>query len=107
MVARRKSELSEGFTKLLELMQRINFGRIEGLLMQDGQPIFDPPPAWVQSIKFSADNTSRPEIPMPDFDLRHEVLELFALLARPGVSVRFVDIKHGLPFRAEVGEVGA
>ena len=88
-------------------MQRINFGRIEGLQMQNGQPIFDPPPAWIRSVKFGADNTARPEMSLPDFDLRHEVLELFAMMAQPGVVVHSLEIQYGLPFRAEVEEVAA
>ena len=107
MVAERKSELSPGFARLLELMQHIIFGRIEGLQVQNGQPIFDPPPAWVRSIKFGADNTARAEMMMPDFELRHEVLELFAMIAQPGVIVYSPEIQRGLPFRAEVGEVAA
>ena len=57
-----KSSLSEPQRQLIELMQRLNFGRIEALHVQDGEPMFDPAPRIVQKVKIGADNGPRPEV---------------------------------------------
>lgn len=40
-----KASLTPARRRLLELMQEINFGRIEGLAVRGGEPVLDPPPA--------------------------------------------------------------
>jgi len=38
-----KAALSPARRRLVELMQEINYGRIERLEVRDGEPVFDPP----------------------------------------------------------------
>src|SRR5262245_12568756 len=47
--------------ELLRLMQKINFGRIEGLIVHDGNPVLIPPPAVIRELKFGGENGPRPE----------------------------------------------
>jgi len=103
-----KSSLSESQVHLLELMQRVNFGRIEGLPVRRGEPVMDPPPRIVREIKFGGENGPRPEIAKADFELKAKVQDLFAHLEAIGDGVvRCIEIKHGLPFRMTVEEVCA
>jgi len=89
-------------------MQRINFGRIEGLSVRRGQPVLDPPPRVVREIKFGGENGPRPEATKQDFELKALVRDLFAHLEAMGNGVvRCIEIKHGLPFRMTVEEVFA
>jgi hypothetical protein len=95
-----KSGLSEGRRRLLELMQALNFGRIEGLPVRGGEPVLEPPPRAVREIKLGGENGPRPEAGRPDFPLKRQVGELFAHLAAVGDgTVEVLEVRHGLPVR--------
>src|SRR5262245_29359127 len=72
-----KARLTAGRSELVELMQVINFGRVEGLTIRDGEPILDPLPRIVREVKFGGDNGPRPELGSNDFALKSQVVELF------------------------------
>jgi hypothetical protein len=93
---------------LLKLMQSINFGRIEHLLVHDGEPTVDPRPVVVREYKFGGENGPRPELTTDYFLLKQQVVELFAFFdeLRDGV-IDALEIKHGLPFRMIVTEAPA
>lgn len=95
-----KSALSGARRRLLETMQRLNFGRIENLAVHAGEPAFDPAPKIVQDIKIGGENGPRPELARDDFALKSQVAELFDHLNRVGDgTVAVIEVKHGLPFR--------
>jgi len=100
---RSKSALSPNGARLVELMQRVNFGRIEQLVIADGEPVLDPPPRIIREIKFGGENGPRPEAGIEDFALKAQVVELFHTFddLRDGV-IEVLEIKHGLPFRMAV-----
>lgn len=103
-----KSSLSHQQTQLVELMQRINYGRIEGLSVRCGKPMLDPPPRIVREIKFGADNGPRPEVGKTDFALKAQVRDLFAQLEAAGDGViPCIEVQRGLPFRMTVEGVCA
>jgi hypothetical protein len=98
-----KTDLSPARRQLLHLLQRINFGRIEALVVHNGQPVFDPEPEVIQTLKFPGDNTRRAEANAEDFALKAEVVALFAALDRLGSGqVERIEVRHGLPITAEV-----
>ena len=103
-----KQDLSARRTELLELMQSINFGRIKGLAIRDGEPVVHPRPVIVREIKFAGENGPRPELGITDFLLKKKVIELFDFFdkSRNGV-IDLLEIKHGLPFRMIVTEAPA
>ncbi len=95
-----KSDLPEANSRLVELMQQLNFGRIEGLPVRGGRPVLDPPPRIIREIKIGGDNGPRPEALGYDFALKAQHVELFAHLADLGeCTVVVLEVKHGLPFR--------
>ena len=103
-----KADLHPAGARLVELMQGINFGRIEGLSVRAGVPVLDPPPRVVHEIKFGGENGSRPEAARQDFALKAQVRELFAQMQAMGDGViRCLEVKHGLPFRMTVEGVTA
>lgn len=103
-----KSSLTQSQARLTELMQRVNYGRIEGLRILDGEPVFDPPPRVVREIKFGGDNGPRTEATRSDFALKAQVRDLFAQLEAIGDGViPRIEVKHGLPFGMTVEEVCA
>lgn len=96
----RKSKLSAGQFQLIELMQQINFGRIEGLWIRNGEPQFAPPPKIICEIKFGGENGPRPQKSSDDFELKAQVVELLQHLERIGNAIiDTIEVKHGLPFR--------
>lgn len=99
-----KSSLSMQQKQLLETMQKTNFGRIVGLMIRGGEPVFNPPPRIVKDVKLGvADNDARPELQASDFALKREHIELFENLRRMGDgTVESIEIKSGLPFRLTV-----
>lgn len=103
-----KADLPEPRRKLIELMQAINFGRIEGLAICEGWPVLDPRPTIVREHKFGGENGPRPELAAEDFLLKQQVVELFSCFdeMQNGV-IDVLDIKHGLPFRMILTEVPA
>ena len=103
-----KQDLSPCEASLLELMQSINFGRIEGLVIVDGKPSSSPRPRIIRQIKLAGENGPRPELDTADFLLKQQVVELFAFFdeLQDGV-IDVLEIKHGLPFRMTVTEEAA
>ena len=100
-----KSSLSEPRQRLVELMQEVNFGRIENLVICDGQPVLSPLPRIIREVKFGGDNGPRPEVLSKDFPLKVQVDELLRYLddLRDG-EISVLEIKYGLPFRMAVEE---
>lgn len=103
-----KGGLSSSRRQLVELMQKINFGRLEGVRVRDAEPILEPLPGVVREIKFGGENGPRPEFQSGDFALKSQVVELFRTLddLRAGV-IDVLEIKYGLPFRMIIREVTA
>ena len=98
-----KSSVSGARGRLIELMQRLHFGRVEGLIFIAGHPVFDPPPRIVHEIKFGGKNGPHPKAGSGDFALKAQVRDLFARLEELGDGVILcLEIKHGLPFKMDV-----
>ena len=95
--------LSAQKRRLLELMQEVNFGRIEQLAVCGGEPVLDPPPRVVREIKFGSENGPRREVRARDFALKAPVRELFEHLACLGNGlVQSLEVKYGLPLLMRV-----
>jgi hypothetical protein len=101
-----KSSLSSAQKRLIEILQKLNYGKIERLAVRDGAPAFDPPPRIIRDVKLGAgDNGARSELDSPDFALKREHIELFENLKRLGHGVvECIEVKAGLPFRVQTIE---
>jgi hypothetical protein len=100
----RKSSLTNPQRRLVELMQELNFGRIEDLHICGGMPSFDPPPRLIRKFKLdSPDNEARPENRLEDFWLKRPLVQLFDTLSRlkRGKVLR-LEVKNGLAFSLEI-----
>ncbi|MFH1625828.1 MAG: hypothetical protein ABID54_11835, partial [Pseudomonadota bacterium] len=73
----KKRDLSEPRKRLVELMQEVNYGRIEELQVQDGEPVFDPPPTVLRLFLFGKDNGPNESRGNDGFALKKKVSELF------------------------------
>ena len=93
---------------LIEMMQSMNFGRIEQLCVRGGKLIMSPPPRVVRDVKIGGENGSRPEANLSDFALKKEVVELLGQIAcLNNATIHSIEIKHGLPFKMAVEEDAA
>lgn len=92
--------------QLLELMQSVNFGRIEGLRVRAGKPTFEPSPRIVRDVKLGGgENGPRAELAREDFALKQQVIEVFDRLNQlADGSVVVIHVQHGLPCRLTVEE---
>lgn len=101
-----KSSLSTPQKRLLETMQKMNYGRIEGLAIRGGEPAFTPAPRVVKDVKLGAsDNGPRPELNSTEFALKREHIELFENLRQIGEgTIQCIEVKAGLPFRLSTVE---
>ena len=99
-----KAALSLPRKRLLEAMQRLNFGSIEDLEVRGGEPVFSQAaPRITQDIKIGAANGPRLEAEKDNFLLKTAIIELFAHLNRiDHGSVAKIEVRHGLPFRLVV-----
>lgn len=99
----RNRDLSVGRQRLLSVMQQMNFGRIKGLHIKRGEPVFDPKPQLIREVKFGGDNAPRCESTQPDFLLKEQHRDLFQQLDQLADAViDLIEVKHGLPFKMEI-----
>src|SRR5262245_55603594 len=98
-----KSSLSDPQHRLIELMQSLNFGRIEGLRVHSGQPVFEPAPRVIQKLKMGGENGPRPEVGLQDFWLKRQTVEMLRAITELGDGeVSVIEVKHGLPYAVEI-----
>jgi hypothetical protein len=95
-----KRSLSPARRQLIEWMQNLNFGRVEGLQVREGEPVVECPPRMVREIKFGGEFGPRPEVHKADFLLKAQVLQLFAYFDEMGSGrIDCIEVKNGLPFK--------
>jgi hypothetical protein len=96
----RFSELSPPRRALIRLCQHLNFGQIQGLRVQDADPVLNPPPVVIADVKLDADDTRRQELELKDFTLRREACRLMDHLdeLNDGTILR-IDVRAGNPSR--------
>jgi hypothetical protein len=101
-----KDDLSVARQRLVELMQEVNFGRIEHLRIVGGEPQHQPKPRLLRIVALQKESGPRPERSRSDFALKGMLRELFRhldTLHRP--SVVSITVQHGLPVRLTIEEV--
>lgn len=98
-----KSSLSAPQKRLLEVMQRLNFGRIEGLGVCRGEPVIEAAKLVVDVKLGGGENGPRPELAREDFTLKSQVVEMFEYFSRlSDGSVAVIHVQHGLPCRLTI-----
>lgn len=101
--APRFSSLSAPRQALVRLFQTVNYGEILGIVVRHGDPFFHPEPTVLVDVRLDADEVSRSEFELEDFELRREVSRLLAYLddLRDGKLER-IEVRAGLPRRFTV-----
>ena len=101
-----KAALTPARQRLVEVMQEIRYGRLEGLEVRDGEPVLDPPPWVVRQFVFGRDNEPHTARNRDAFALKKSVAELFDVFDRErSLSIQELVIENGLPVRMTVADV--
>ena len=101
-----KAALTPARRLLVELMQEVNYGRIERLEVRDSEPVFKPLPQVVRQIVFGKDNGPNARRAAQGFALKKKVAELFDLFDRErSFLILELVIDNGLPVRMAVADV--
>ena len=103
-----KMALSPARKRLIELMQEINYGRIEGFQIRDGEPVFDPPPTVLRMFLFGKENGPHAARGSDGFTLKKKAADMFDVFDRErSLLIQELIIDNGLPVRMTVaGGVG-
>ena len=102
LCAQRYSELSPSGKFLVSTMRRVQFGRLEGLRICNGDPVWDPPPKLVRVMKIGSGE--EPELAEPgDWVLKAAIRDLFKEFAQLQIGIVDRVVFHrGLPCLVEV-----
>ena len=104
----KNSSVSPARQQLLRLFQQLNFGRIERLRIDHGEPVLAPAPRRIREFKPGSDNEPRAEINSPDYLVKRQIVDLFSYFDRVESGIiDVIEIKHGLPFKLEHAETPA
>ena len=97
-----KSSLSDPERGLIELLQHLNFGRVEGLRVRGGAPVLEPSPRIFRTLKMGGQNGPRDESDLQDFWLKRPVLDLLQTIREIGDGeILTITVAHGLPHLLE------
>jgi hypothetical protein len=97
--------LSPACRSLLELIRRVNFGRIEALAVRSGEPVLEPPPRVVRAVRLAQLGISRHQPARASSAWKLEQLALVETLAAIGTGmIDTIKVHDGLPVALEVRE---
>lgn len=97
-----RARLSPNRRRLLELLERLRYGRIENLIVRDGEPLFDPRPRIVRRVLLGESCRSEP---MRRGTLPPKIAELFSFFDdKRHVLVRAIVVQDHLPLHLVVDE---
>ena len=97
-----KSTLTPTQRKTVEILEALEFGVIERLLISGGMPCFEPEPRIVQAIKLDSAPEQQPDHSDADLTLKIEFERLFDQLSQLHDGVVDIEVRHGAPFRLVV-----
>ena len=88
--------------ELLNLIEVLRFGRVEGLHVRGRKPWFDPAPNIVQEIRLCSDAEACVQERAANPKLKSEFERLFAQLERLGDGIVDIEVRHSIPFKLAV-----
>jgi hypothetical protein len=93
-------EISEPRQAFIRQCQWMGFGKIVGLEVRDGEPVFAPQTQVFMDLKLDNDDAPRPEHNLTDYVLCAEIVRFFSRLEaiRNGV-IEHIEVRAGIPRR--------
>jgi hypothetical protein len=99
MVGMTKSSLNPDQRRTVEIIEALDFGVIERLLIRTRLPCYEREPRIVQAIKLAQEPQQRPDRRSADLSLNKAFVNLFEQLRRLRDGFVDVEVQHSLPFR--------
>lgn len=97
--------LSPNLSRLLDRMWRLGYGTVRGLHVRAGDPLFDPPPIVVRTVRLSEAGPPRCKSANANFALNREQSALQRELAAIDTGViDVIKVHDGLPVGLEIHE---
>jgi hypothetical protein len=97
---RRFSQLSPARQALVRFLQSVNFGELQGIQVEDADPIFDGTSVVILDVKLDKEELPRPELDLADFALSAEVLRLMSRLDElKNGTIQHLEVRAGIPRR--------
>ncbi|MEO1526550.1 hypothetical protein SV7mr_50300 [Stieleria bergensis] len=104
----RKLSLSHQRQRLIETLQRINFGKIERIPFRDGQPELSDASKVFREHKFRSESGPNRHLATEDFAIKRQLVELFHYFdEQVDGEIELLEVQNGLPFRMTVIESAA
>lgn len=98
--------ITEAQKRLLQLMQEVHYGRIEDLVICNGEPVMGLPVKILRDVKLSGECSRKPILADRDYLDKPQVVEMLRQFHRLGDGVvQLVEIHDGLPFRIHIVEM--
>ena len=102
----RKSALSPAWRAFVNHCQRLNFGVLEDVQFQDGEPVGRAHVLKTLSFGGHKNNGPAPDLDNPNAVLRDSWIEVFILAAaNPNLLVRRFELAHGNPLKLTLEDV--
>ncbi|MCE5322413.1 hypothetical protein LLG46_03740 [bacterium] len=99
-------QITEAQKRLLQLMQEIHYGKVEDLVISDGEPVMGLPVKVLRDVKLSGESSRKPILADCDNLDKPQVVEMLRQFRRLGDGVvQLVEIHDGLPFRIHIVDV--
>lgn len=96
----RFSELSTARRAFVRQCQQMGFGKIVGVAVREGQPVFTDQTELLFDVKLDSDENPRPEQDLRDFAVTGEIVRLFSKLDAIGNgTIEHVEVRAGIPRR--------
>jgi hypothetical protein len=97
--------LSPARREFVRLIQHVEFGQLHDLHIRRREPITDPPPRIVRTIRLGATGGAGIPSPSADFAVKRQFLELFRYFDRLGTGkIARIDVQGGVPCLVMVEE---
>lgn len=95
--------ITEAQKRLLQLMQEVHYGRVENLVICNGEPVMGLPVKALRDVKLSGECCRKPIIADREYLNKPQVVEMLRQFKRLGDGVvQLVEIHDGLPFRMHI-----
>jgi hypothetical protein len=100
----RSEDLLPSERQFATAMAQLDFGRFESIRVRSGELILEPWPVAVRHLKFGAEKPN-PKERIGEFELQKTIVEFFEFIRMiPEGEIRFLEIRHGLPFSMEIAQ---
>ena len=94
-----KGALNPSQYRTVQIIEKLVFGRIEQLLIQNGEPLYERATRIVQEIKLGSEPERRPDRSSADLTLKKEFESLFNHLTQIRDGIVDIEIRHSIPFK--------